>query len=232
MVNSVPKTLSINLCMSIGASYLLDANLQALTGSTLQLKCPYKVTLSNNLRWDYSKEGSAPVFLSENDFINTITLSPDIYNRLSVSGNHSAGEYHLTIADIRKSDEGKYECSVSMNFESMQLTVIVGPTAVSLDNMTPDNKIPGIEGQDMTIKCTAVGGQPPPDVNLEILGFTYTGTQLAQYTFKPYRDNDDLNVTCKTGYSVIDFFPLTTAAHIHLMPPYRNERKCDGKGSH
>lgn len=64
------------------------------------------------------------MLLSENNFINTITLSPDVYNRLSVSGNHSAGEYHHTVAEIRKSDEGKYECSVSGHFKSMQLTVI------------------------------------------------------------------------------------------------------------
>lgn len=113
----------------------MDANLLALSGSTVQLKCPYKVTLSYNLRWYYSKEGSPPVPLSENNSINKLTLSPEVYKRLSVSGNHSTGEYHLNIADVRKSDEGKYECYVSKHFESMQLTVI-GKYSVLLKHLS------------------------------------------------------------------------------------------------
>ncbi|CAG2242113.1 unnamed protein product [Mytilus edulis] len=196
--------------------HLLDADQQVLTGKTVQLICPYKATPSNRVRWDYKKEESSTVFLAENDFINTKTLSPEVYNRLSVSGNHAAGEYHLNIADVRKSDEGKYECSVSTNNRMIMLTVIIGPTAVSLDNVTQDNKIPGIEGKDMPIKCTAVGGHPPPDIKLVILGSTYTGKQSAQRTFKPNSSMDGSTVTCLAGYTDISYFPLNTTAYIYL----------------
>ncbi|XP_071175218.1 synaptogenesis protein syg-2-like [Mytilus edulis] len=204
------------VCCFISIIHLLDANQQALTGTTVQLICPYKATSSNNLRWDKTKGGSAPVLFAENTYINTLTLSPDVYNRLSISGNHTAGEYHLNIAHVRKSDEGGYECSVGAFANNIMLTVIVGPTTVSLDNVTPDNKIPGIEGQGMTIKCTAVGGQPPPDVKLEILGSTYTGKQSAQHTFRPLSSNDGSTVTCLAGYTDLNYFPFNTTAYIHL----------------
>ncbi|CAG2197911.1 unnamed protein product [Mytilus edulis] len=96
------------------------------------------------------------------------------------------------------------------------LTVIIGPTAVSLDNVTQDNKIPGIEGKDMPIKCTAVGGHPPPDIKLVILGSTYTSKQSAQRTFKPNSSMDCSTVTCQAGYTDISYFPLNTTAYIHL----------------
>lgn len=109
----------------------MDADQQALIGSTVQLKCPYTATSSNNLVWNYFS-GSSVVYFAENKFINTITLSPSIYRRLSVSGNHNIGEYHLTIADVRKSDEGRYECSVSINIVIITLAII-GKQSLSVE---------------------------------------------------------------------------------------------------
>ncbi|VDI12504.1 Hypothetical predicted protein, partial [Mytilus galloprovincialis] len=103
---------------------LLDADLLTFTGTTIKLMCPYKATSSNRVRWDYKKEGVPAVLLAENDFINKITLSPEVYNRLSVYGNHAAGDYNLNINDIRKSDEGEYQCVVSSNEMTIILTVI------------------------------------------------------------------------------------------------------------
>ncbi|CAG2206462.1 unnamed protein product [Mytilus edulis] len=68
----------------------------------------------------------------------------------------------------------------------------------------------------MTIKCTAVGGQPEPDVKLVILGSTYTGKQSAQHKFKPVSGNDGSNVICQAGYEEFEHYPLTTSANIHL----------------
>lgn len=101
----------------------MDADQLALTGSTVKLMCPYKATPSNHVLWNYFK-GTTPVLIADNNYINKITLPPEIYNRLSVSGNHTNGEYHLHIADIRKSDDGSYECSVSTNVKRITLTVI------------------------------------------------------------------------------------------------------------
>ncbi|XP_052063061.1 kin of IRRE-like protein 3 [Mytilus californianus] len=193
---------------------LLYADQLGLTGSTIQLKCPAKLAPRRSL-WFYTN-GTQSVYLTENGYINNDTLSPELYRRLSVSGNHSIGEYHLNIADIRKSDEGKYECIVGKDIGTVFLTVIVGPTALIIDNVTPDNKVPGIEGQYMTLKCTAVGGQPAPDVNLVILGLNYTGKQSAHHTFNPQRLNDGSTVTCQAGYKEIQHYPLNTTTHIHL----------------
>ncbi|XP_076109531.1 nephrin-like [Mytilus galloprovincialis] len=122
------------------------------------------------------------------------------------------------MSDIRQSDQATYVCSISKTTKvhSQQLIVIVGPSALIIENVTPDNKIHGIERQDMTIKCTAVGGQPPPDTKLIILGSTYIGKQSAMFTFKPIRSNDGANVTCQAGYEGIKSYSLTTSANIHL----------------
>ncbi|CAC5403968.1 unnamed protein product [Mytilus coruscus] len=98
----------------------------------------------------------------------------------------------------------------------MCFDIVVGPTALIIDNVTPDNNVPGIEGQDMTLKCTAVGGQPAPDVNLVILGLNYTGKQSAHHTFNPQRHNDGSTVTCQAGYKEIKHYPLNTTTYIHL----------------
>lgn len=107
-----------------------------------------------------------------------------------------------------------------IKFHLLYLIFVVGPSAIIIENVTPDNKIPGIEGQDMTIKCTSVGGQPPPDTKLVVLGSTYTGKQSALFTFKPIRSNDGANVTCQAGYEDIKGYSLTTSANIHLKRKY------------
>ncbi|CAC5359013.1 unnamed protein product [Mytilus coruscus] len=149
---------------------------------------------------------------------NTILGNTNVKDRSKITGDHSIGDYHLNISDIRQSDQTRYECSISKTtrVHSQQLIVIVGPSAITIENVTPDNKIPGIEGQDMTIKCTAVGGQPASDVKLVILGSTYIGKQSAQHTFKPVRANDGSDVTCRAGYEDIRYYPLNTTAYIYL----------------
>ncbi|XP_071172182.1 neural cell adhesion molecule 1-like [Mytilus edulis] len=146
-------------------------------------------------------------------------LDADLRSRLQVTGDQAAGEYHLNISNVRQSDEGTYRCLLSGTAgegSTQQLTVIIGPTTVSLDNLTPDNRIPGIEGQYMTITCTAVGGNPAPDIKLVILGSTYTGKQSTQYTFLPNSSMEGSTVTCQTGYTDINYYPLNVSAHIHL----------------
>lgn len=100
--------------------------------------------------------------------------------------------------------------------------IAVGPTYITIENLTPDNKIPGLEGQGMTIKCTAIGGQPPPDIKLVLLGSTYTGKQSALHTFSPQRSDDGHNVTCQAGYAYINHYPLTVSAHMHLKSKDRS----------
>ncbi|XP_076110861.1 kin of IRRE-like protein 3 [Mytilus galloprovincialis] len=191
--------------------HFLEANQLALSGSTIQLICPYK---SANIVWHYVNETSL-VYLTEKNWVNSL-LTPDLYRRLFITGNHGVGEYHLNIKDTRKSDEGIYRCTTKLKESNIFLTLIVGPTSVYIENVTLDNRIPGIEGQDMSIKCTAVGGQPPPDMQLVILGSTFTGKQSTQHTFKPVSSHDGSTITCQAGYTDINYFQLNTTAYIHL----------------
>lgn len=105
------------------------------------------------------------------------------------------------------------------------MVFVVGPTAVTIENITPDNKLPGIEGQDMNIKCTAVGGQPAPDVKLVILGSSFIGKQSVQHTFKLHRSIDGSTVSCQAGYEEISYFPFNTTAYMYLKRKYMWCRK-------
>lgn len=112
------------------------------------------------------------------------------------------------------------KCECSSESYIYFIYFVVGPTSVHIENVTQDNKIPGIEGKDMTIKCTAVGGQPLPDVKLVILGSTYTGLASAHHIFKPHKSDDGSAVTCQAGYDQINYTPLKTIAYIYLMCKY------------
>lgn len=72
--------------------------------------------------WHYVNETTL-LYLAERDYVNNI-LPADLYRRLFITGDHSVGEYHLKITDIRKSDEGKYRCTVIGKESDIYLTVI------------------------------------------------------------------------------------------------------------
>ncbi|XP_071175221.1 uncharacterized protein [Mytilus edulis] len=80
----------------------------------------------------------------------------------------------------------------------------------------------------MTINCTAVGGQPPPEITLVILGTTYTGNQSRHHTFSPQRSDDGHNVTCQAGYTDINHYPLTVSAQIHLKHAHTSSKAIIG----
>lgn len=112
------------------------------------------------------------------------------------------------------------KCECSSESDIYFIYFVVGPTSVYIENVTPDNNILGIEGQDMTIKCTAIGGDPPLDVKLVILGSNYDGSGSAHHTFKPHSSGDGSTVTCQAGHDQNNFNPLSTSAYIHLMCKY------------
>lgn len=57
---------------------------------------------------------------------NTLLGNTDVRERLKITGNHSIGEYHLNMLDIRQSDQATYVCSISKTTKvhSQQLIVI------------------------------------------------------------------------------------------------------------
>lgn len=99
--------------------YVRTNALFALTGSTVELKCMYTANagLVQRLLW---RRGTT--LLSE----NTILENTDVRQRLKITGDHSIGEYHLNISDIRQSDQATYKCSISKTTKvhSQQLIVI------------------------------------------------------------------------------------------------------------
>lgn len=102
----------------------LSYGLDTLEGYTVELKCPFIANRGKSLSWHRIAE-SSEIGYSINDRLNTQYLSPDIYERLTVNGNHTAGEYNLNISNIRESDQGTYECSISGTADRNRQQVLV-----------------------------------------------------------------------------------------------------------
>ena len=52
-------------------------------------------------------------------------LPTELLDRIFVTGNHTAGEFHLTISDFRQTDGGIYECLVSGILDTFKQTLNV-----------------------------------------------------------------------------------------------------------
>ncbi|XP_076109450.1 nephrin-like [Mytilus galloprovincialis] len=169
-------------------------------GSTVQMECPYKTPQGKRILW--SKKTNPAIQYTDGTNINP-NLPSDLTTRLSVTGDHTAGDYHLSISDVRESDEGTYECYLSGTAGSvttLQLTVITNiPSSVSLENVGLDKQLNGIEGQNLIIRCSVVGGDPAPDVKLLISQSVVTVAKYSvQYTLSSViRSYDDQNVQLK-----------------------------------
>ena len=64
--------------------------------------------------------------LSNNNSIYDFVTPVEFRDRLSITGNHANGEFHLAIATVKKTDEGEYYCIKAGQFEQdkVQLSVI------------------------------------------------------------------------------------------------------------
>ncbi|XP_071133273.1 protein turtle-like [Mytilus edulis] len=207
----------IKLVLTLTISTLSDG-FSSLKGSTVQLKCPYRATVGQRIAWSYIS--TTALRYSENSLINP-NFPTDLKERLNITGNHTIGEYHLNISDIRESDEGTYECLLSGSAEIYreQLTVIVEPVSVKMDNVLLDDKLQGTEGLDLIITCRAVGGKPAPDVKLLIAGSTVaSGIQSLQHTLPSInRSNDRKTIVCYAGYEEISHYALSDSVNLYLI---------------
>ncbi|XP_076109530.1 titin-like [Mytilus galloprovincialis] len=99
----------------------------AVQESIIQLKCPYTATADRTIDWNKQINGKTTGY-TIGTVIN-LNLPLDLKSRLTVTGDHTAGDYHLSISDVRKSDEGNYECALSgtSSVSRLQLTVISVP---------------------------------------------------------------------------------------------------------
>ena len=72
------------------------------------------------------------------------------------------------------------------------------PSRSTIENVTPQNKLLGTEGQDLTVSCKAVGGTPAPNVILIIDEEPIANqTRRAQHRLTAIdRSYDHKTVTC------------------------------------
>lgn len=89
---------------------------------------------------------------------------------------------------------------------------------MSIENVGLDKYLNGIEGHNLMIRCSAVGGDPAPDVKLLISESPVkTAKQSVQYTLSSVnRSYDGQNVTCLAGYEDISYYPFNDSARIFL----------------
>lgn len=73
---------------------------------TVELKCPRQSTTA---AMDWFVPGNVPP-ISKDSVLYWNTDN----NRISITGNHSIGQYNLRISDIKTSDLGMYRCTVSI----------------------------------------------------------------------------------------------------------------------
>ena len=94
----------------------------------------------------------------------------------------------------------------------------VSPSSLSIENITPENRLLGTEGHDLTLSCKAVGGKPAPNVVLIIDGQTVANnTQTAQHTLTTInRSYDRKTVTCQASHADYSQNPITDSAVIYL----------------
>ena len=94
----------------------------------------------------------------------------------------------------------------------------VSPTSLSIENVTPENRLLGTEGQGLTVSCKAVGGKPAPNVVLIIDGQSLANqTQIVQHILTTIkRSYDRKKVTCQASHADYSQNPMTDSAVIYL----------------
>lgn len=92
------------------------------------------------------------------------------------------------------------------------------PTSLSIANVGLDNELNCTEGRNLMIRCSAVGGDPAPDVKLLISEYVVTvAKQSVQFILSSVnRSYDGQHVTCLAGYEDIFYYPLKESARIYL----------------
>jgi len=98
----------------------------------------------------------------------------------------------------------------------------VPPSSLSIDNVTPQNRLLGTPDLDLTVSCKAVGGTPAPNVVLIIDRQTVANqTQSVQHTLTTInRSYDRKTVTCQAIYAAYSQISLNASAVIYLNCKY------------
>ena len=94
----------------------------------------------------------------------------------------------------------------------------VPPSSLSIENLTPLNRLSGTEGKDLTVSCKAEGGKPAPNVVLIIDGQTLVNQiQSVQHILTVIdRSYDRTTVTCQASNPAYSQNSMTDSAVIYL----------------
>jgi hypothetical protein len=89
---------------------------------------------------------------------------------------------------------------------------------LKIENVTPEDRLLGTEGQDLIVSCKAEGGTPVPYVVLIIDGQSAANqTQTVQYTLNAInRSYDRKTVTCQASHADYLQGPMSDSAVIYL----------------
>ena len=92
------------------------------------------------------------------------------------------------------------------------------PSSLTIENVTPQNRLLGIEGQNITVSCKAVGGKPAPNVVVIVDGQTKANqTKSAQCTLNTInRCYDRKTITCQASNPVYPQDAMTVSAVIYI----------------
>ena len=103
-------------------------------------------------------------------------------------------------------------------YSDNSLFFTVTPSSLNIENVTPENRLLGTEGQDLTVSCKAGGGTPAPNVVLIIDGQAVASqTQSIQYTLTTINISyDRKRVTCQATNPAYSHNSLTDSAVIYL----------------
>ena len=89
---------------------------------------------------------------------------------------------------------------------------------MTIENVTPENRLSGTEDQDLIVSCKAEGGTPAPNVILIIDGQTVEHqTQSVQHTLTTIHISYDMKtVTCQANNPSYSQNSVTASAIIYL----------------
>lgn len=106
----------------IRSTGLVEAVSQSgIRGQYVELQCAFKST-DKIILWMIGTSG-----LSEGTIIYPHVQPDEFRERLSITGNHDVGEYHLTIRNLSKTDAGTYSClpsGTASQPSNVQLSII------------------------------------------------------------------------------------------------------------
>ncbi|KAJ8307737.1 hypothetical protein KUTeg_014708 [Tegillarca granosa] len=122
------------------------------------LNCPFRISDVDPILWygPPHNDSAESTYITSNDGANPDTV---LGNRLSVVGNHTAGEYNMKISNLQQSNEGKYICEYVHNQMYFNLQIKDKPSNIRI-SPTFDPYIVYVIQTGVQLQCTADVGNP------------------------------------------------------------------------